>query len=376
MPENEKPLAAPVDIYSAVCYERSFVCACYYGSVALCLVFFADNLSGVAEKTLVYNQMATEGGILFYLIQTVVFVLSVIFFPRLFSVEEYRGDAEKYVGKTSYVMLALVVAVTALLDVFEFVLEDFPFGYRVVFTISEAIYGLIMLFIDFALLRQGGSEAELSVVRQMWHEDRKHYEIQKENMEIIEIKCHDLKHQIQRIAKNGGLNDKMIDEIENSIYIYDSIMKTGSEVLDVILSGFSLRCQKSNVVLTCMADGNGIRFMDEIDVYSLFGNLLENALEYEQKVEPPENRFISMTVKEQNGFLSVHCENYYQGGADVSQGVIATSKSDKNYHGFGIKSMKKITEKYDGTFNIEIQDDMFQVDILLPVVSGAKGDNA
>lgn len=72
-------------------------------------------------------------------------------------------------------------------------------------------------------------------------------------------------------------------------------------MLDVILSDYSLRCRKSEVQLTCMADGGKIAFMDELDVYSLFGNMLENALEYEQTVTEKENRFISLTVHSDGG---------------------------------------------------------------------------
>ena len=68
------------------------------------------------------------------------------------------------------------------------------------------------------------------------------------------------------------------------------------------------------------------------------------------------------------GGVSVHAANHYDGNADI--GRLETSKQDKSNHGFGMKSMKKIVEKYGGTMDVFIADDMFQVDILLPVPAG------
>jgi sensor histidine kinase regulating citrate/malate metabolism len=194
--------------------------------------------------------------------------------------------------------------------------------------------------------------------------------MQKESIDIINIKCHDLRHQIQDYRQQGNLTDKMMHQLEESIHIYDSVVKTGNEALDVILSSFSLRCQNKQVELTTMADGRGLDFVDEIDMYSLFTNMLDNALEYEETI-PEESRFISLTVKAFNDFVHIHSENSYLGDKRGKQDELNTSKKDRIYHGFGIKSMKSIVSKYNGQFDVLIADDMFQVDILLPK-KGAK----
>ena len=70
--------------------------------------------------------------------------------------------------------------------------------------------------------------------------------------------------------------------------------------------------------------------------------------------------------------MRIHAENHYEGDA-VTGEPGGTSKKDKSNHGFGIKSMKKIVEKYNGKTDILIADDMFQVDILLPARNGNGG---
>ena len=111
--------------------------------------------------------------------------------------------------------------------------------------------------------------------------------------------------------------------------------------------------------------------MEEWDIYSLFGNMLENAFEYEQTIEPPENRFISLTIKEAMGFLSIQTKNFYT-GKDLTSEEILTTKDDTFNHGFGIKSMKNIVKKYNGKLDIITEYDMFKVVILLPLPNEKK----
>ena len=50
----------------------------------------------------------------------------------------------------------------------------------------------------------------------------------------------------------------------------------------------------------------------------------------------------------------------------MENGIVETTKEDKNFHGFGMLSIKKHVEKYAGRLEVMIEDDMFQVDILIP----------
>lgn len=279
--------------------------------------------------------------------------------------KSYAGRQEQYANKYSFLFLVILV----LINVLELTLQQFltytNYAYLFLLSLTQFFYILMMLFIFYSLVRQGQNDVELMVVKQLWNEDKKHYEMQKESIDIINIKCHDLRHQIQDYRQQGNLTDKMMHQLEESIHIYDSVVKTGNEALDVILSSFSLRCQNNQVELTTMADGRGLDFVDEIDMYSLFTNMLDNALEYEETI-PEESRFISLTIKAFNEMVHIHSENSYLGDKRGKQDELSTSKKDNINHGFGIKSMKNIVSKYNGQFDVLIADDMFQVDILLP----------
>ena len=221
-------------------------------------------------------------------------------------------------------------------------------------------------------MQQALSDYTLLMTRKLWQEDRKHYELQKENIEIINIKCHDLRHRIRDFRAHGAIGEQAFEELERSIHIYDALIKTDNEVLDVILSGYMLRCRKDKIELTCKLDGRAVAFMEEMDLYSLFGNMLENAYEYEQSVQEEDNRFISLRVSQAEGKVTIHMENYFIGNVRISDGVVATTKGDVNYHGFGMKSMKRIAEKYGGKMKVTVADGMFQTEIVLPCPAEAE----
>ena len=115
-----------------------------------------------------------------------------------------------------------------------------------------------------------------------------------------------------------------------------------------------------------MAGGEGLSFMRDIDIYTLFANLLDNAIEASLKI-PPENRCITLAVRRQSAFLSIHISNYFSGKLLEENGELITLKEDHNAHGYGSKSVRQIVEKYDGSLSYRNEDNVFTVNILIPI---------
>jgi sensor histidine kinase regulating citrate/malate metabolism len=105
--------------------------------------------------------------------------------------------------------------------------------------------------------------------------------------------------------------------------------------------------------------------MEDMDLYSLFGNAISNAMESVSQLDDVHKRHISLKVREVGDLVSIHVENYYDGKLEFVHGLPQTSK-DRNYHGYGMKSMERIVSSYGGTMNITTQDQLFKLDILLP----------
>ncbi len=243
--------------------------------------------------------------------------------------------------------------------------------------ITNLLCTVCILIILFGQLLRKNLESELEVVNQLRRQERHQYDISKETIDMINVKCHDMKHQIHKIRHSSTITKEALKEVEKSIDIYDSIVKTGCDALDVILAEKSLFCKKNGISINCIVDGEKLNFMSESDVYSLFGNLLDNALRSVMKLEE-DKRIISLGVKAKGKLLSVNSHNPYQGDLRISNGIPQTTRRDKRNHGFGIKSMIMIVEKYGGTISFSTDNQAFNVNILFSLpqtVSPVSGED-
>lgn len=225
---------------------------------------------------------------------------------------------------------------------------------------------LLAFYIQFELPKRKKLEKELDTVNQLRHIEKENYLISKENIELINLKCHDLKHQIRKIGKQGSLGNDTIDEIEKVISIYDSIVKTGNSTLDIVLTEKSLACSRNNIKFSCIVDGQKLDFMSEEDIFSFFGNIIDNAIEAVGNLED-DKKIIGLSVKSKKGFLSILVTNYYNGEIKFEKGLPITTKKDKEYHGFGMKSVKQICDKYQGEMCINCENNIFNLSIVFSI---------
>lgn len=224
---------------------------------------------------------------------------------------------------------------------------------------------LMVLFLLFNILNIKQLKTELTITSQLLNKAEEQYKQNKENVDLINIKCHDLKHQIRNFGNKANISNETVKELENIINIYDSNIKTNNDALDLILTEKSLLCQKKNINLKCFADCSKLNFITEADLYSLFGNMIDNAIEAVTKIEDVNKRSISLIVRNALSCTSIFISNYYEGKIILdNNGVPKTTKLNNGYHGYGLKSIKLIVDKYNGDFKIDIKDNIFMIQIL------------
>jgi len=113
-------------------------------------------------------------------------------------------------------------------------------------------------------------------------------------------------------------------------------------------------------------------FIDMMDICSIFGNAIDNAIECVEKIADQNMRLIKLTVRTQNRFLLIRVENCTDKAIDLNGGQPATTKENKESHGYGIKSIRKAAEKYGGCMTLEQQDGWFIMTVLIPLAEGKK----
>jgi sensor histidine kinase regulating citrate/malate metabolism len=209
---------------------------------------------------------------------------------------------------------------------------------------------------------------ELDAVQSTLQTQYQQYKQSRESIEVINMKYHDMKHQIQFLKNEQDpvKRNEFLDRMENEIKSFELQNKTGNAILDTILTGKSLYCYKHGITMTSVADGKLLDFMDVVDICNIFGNALDNAIESVMRIEDKEKRLIHVTVSKLNDFVMIRIENYYEGSLFTDGSDYITTKSDKKYHGYGIKSIKYTADRYEGAVYINTDNNWFDIKIVIP----------
>ena len=223
----------------------------------------------------------------------------------------------------------------------------------------------IVLLLAWRTIEQRELAQEVEYLQHTIRQSQRQYEISRDTIERINIKCHDIKYQIASLAAQGRpLGPDAVYDLEKAISIYDTRIETHNQLLDVLLTEKSLYCEQNGIQLSCMVDGEKLAFLENSDLYCLFGNVIDNALEAVAAVPQRERRIINLVVKARGCMLLIQQDNYFDGTLTFQNGLPLTTKADTSCHGFGLRSIQMIVHKYDGELTAHVDGDVFHLNIL------------
>lgn len=281
-----------------------------------------------------------------------------------------KGDFKP--NDSRVVILALTMLMAAIiLSVFYssgLVMEQGTIASEVVCPLYSSLCCMLVLTLEFYVLRENRMEREREMMEQMLQIANDQRITSQETIDIINMKCHDLKHQIRALADMSDevTRSAYVAEVQQAISIYDADYHTGCEALDYILREKTLLSNDRKITFSCMADGKAIVFVSPSDIYALMGNALDNALERVSR-EPEERRIVSLLIKRTGEMVLIHLENQCSTPPEFQDGFPVTDKADKNAHGFGVRSIRYLVEKYHGEVLMRAADEKFCLDILMPI---------
>ena len=357
-------------------FKCSFIEAVLYDSTGWCVEHIANSLTvifalllNMGVETLYFNY-STEYFVLTVLVYLIVYMAAAIAFWAF-----CRGSTIKLNKKRVLLPSVLVLFVTALMGVYTPIADVQP-NVMIILKLFAIVCCITSLCLALSMFEAGKYRYELDAIEVIDRKRREQYEIAKDTIDAVNVKCHDLKKMIGSVlGQYKVMTEEELKNLSNKISIYDAIVKTGNEALDLILTEKSLYCEQNDIKLTIIADGDGLGFISDADTYSLFGNILDNAVEAVMKLEP-HRRTITLNVRTVGGMLVVHEENYCAGEVRFVNGTPVTSKGDTNEHGYGVLSIRHIAEKYGGGVNITVKDGIFSMNVLMLIPQGAAGGAA
>ena len=292
------------------------------------------------------------------------------FFEKRRKTEEYVENVSK---KECFSAVSIAVISFAVSNL-SFVFSNTPFTSTIqadIFTIRTLVdlCGIAIMYVLQSQIQELLAEKEVTAIHIALKSQYEQYRNYQESFEMINMKYHDIKHQIAglRAETDAGKRNAWLDEMEKELNVFHEIGHTGSTVLDGILAAKSSYCKKYKIKITCVADGNILRFIHVMDLCTIFGNALDNAIESVSLVADEEKRSIHFCVLKQKGFIFIRVENYCENELIIGKDQMpVTSKSNRREHGYGMRSIKQSVEKYNGSMTFSLKDNWFELKILIP----------
>ena len=228
--------------------------------------------------------------------------------------------------------------------------------------------GIAVLYAYHVQVKEIQIRFEKDTLHNIMEMQYKNYQLSKENIDMVNQKYHDLKHQINLLKTQAyvGKSTSYLEKMEREIRVYETQNKTGNQILDAVLTNKAMICQNKEIELKFIVDGGALSFMEDMDVSALFGNMLDNAIESAEKQQEKQKRLIWLYVTKEKQFVRIRTENYCDEKIRFKNGMPVTTKKDRRLHGYGMKSIKSTVEKYHGSVVAAQENNWFELKILLP----------
>ena len=236
--------------------------------------------------------------------------------------------------------------------------EQTPLSLTVTILIGQ-FYFITLLYFQSELFKKSAMEKEMNELNLLYERQRQQYQVARQNVQIINKRCHELKVQIANLRKLSpeAVPQERIDEAERAARLYDANRNTGNEVLDVVLTEKSLLCESRGIQLNAVANGSCLGFFEAGDLYALFANALDHAVESAVQVSRPECRVIDLLVCVRQGFVVVN----------IISPLRPPEQQASRSAQYELKVIRRIVQKYKGTLTLEEQGEFFAEKIIFPL---------
>jgi len=252
------------------------------------------------------------------------------------------------------VLVTMVVALVLDLAIKDVITYDMPQRYRVILSVVYLAVCVFILVAEFEVIYNQSLKASMSLMEHTVAEQRRQFELSRETISAVNRRVHDIRRHVAGILSTDVPSADQLRQVLREVDVYDSAIRTGNAALDVVLTEKSLLCRNRGVTLSCIADGSAVAHLPAPELYALFGNALDLAIESVRALDDPTRRSIALNVRAQLGMALVSVEHHAAGQAAPDSSL-------------ALEGLQQVVERHDGTLTRTVMDGVMHVDILLPL---------
>lgn len=341
----------------------------YYTGYAILLSELAASLEWLLYYYIAYI-IGYDSPVLKYMLLIVMYFI--IFVSACLLEKRILEDStEAVISAKDLITVMIVVIVTFLFSNLSYVFPNTPFSSQIFYEsfklrVFTDIVGYIMLMIVQMHKREQMMQIEADALNAALREQYNKYIHYQDSLEIMNLKYHDMKHQIMalRMETDEEKRKQWLDTMESELEACHVVVDSGNKVLDAILENKLSNAKKHHIEMTYVIDGKLLDFLPVADLCNIFGNALDNAIEAEILEPDVEKRMVHVLVSAQRQFVHIKVENYISHEITINGKLPGTTKKDRKNHGYGLKSILYTVEKHQGNMSVTTDKNRFTINVM------------
>lgn len=344
------------------------------GTILLYDVFFAICI-GVCEfpmlllfTVIIANiTMATQAILWMNLLLMLSSQLFILYFYHIYS--RYRFQQSIKLSK-SYILLNFVfLPIFSLGNIFLLIqtLQFYLYPVLTVFIVLDILFIIYLnVYLSYTLqsiINNAKMKEELNLYAQESRLQYAYYQKLEEKYEESRKLIHDIKRHMNMVDLAKHDHD-LLQNYENDLRSYIDTLTipvlSTNRMLNIILNEKKAEAVKAQIAFDCQISAVSIDFIKEIDMTTIFSNLLDNAIDACKQLEG--HKVITLRADKIQDFLVMNIKN------TTNTKPLKDFKSTKqNHDGLGLKNVAKTLEKYGGNIQVQFDDMLFTVHLYIPI---------
>lgn len=362
-------------ICASLQYELSIAKRLLYSGFVIVIYSLAEFLTGILLSEITgIGVVELCKNVMYYAQGVLISKLIVFVVVKFISYSSVKTQVK--IDKRVFIIMAALPASTvfivfAMADVL-YTISPYRINTLLVIAIILLIVSNVFVFYMFEYqLRVTEEKNKQELIKQNLENKAVYYE-ELSNRQIITNKAmHDMKNKLfalkQLCRDDGRESMEVIDNLCDDIGAAYTLNFTGIEAVDALITSKSLVMKEKNIQFESSIYVAKENYIDLTDWCVLLGNLLDNAIEANENINSTGNgKYVFLKIQQKNNYVSIDITNSKSLDAiKIDMSNIVTGKQNKAIHGFGLRSIKEIVDKYYGNMIVEQKDCIFEVIIII-----------
>lgn len=346
-------------VFAYSCFDSSFSKSMFYAAILVTVNFAIEMSIIVISAFMVGESFLGYNDNFILLVFQAITIKTLYFLITLLLIKALRPGDDRSTVPLDFLVYPVSIAVC--LTIFGYICSRPTTGSKVqlLLAVSSACLFVSAIFLFFAYSHQVRKERQILQIQSelsRLQTERSYYQILDRQNQQLMLYAHDAKKHlaaIQALNEDPAIGN-YVAKLSEQLNDYSKSRSSGNKLLDIMLNKYEIDCKMRGISFEYDVKTCNLSQLEDIDLVAILGNLLDNAVTASEKSA---QKYISLSTVYRNRYSVLILVNSCDTPPKQSGNRLISTKSETGFHGFGLKSVAKAIEKYDGDYEWDYDAD-------------------